>query len=220
MINLLTRKKYRIMIRSKAEYKQYLAQDKKALGLKDDCSFLQKAKMLLCPNLIWEFEKSMRKVEYIKNVQLRQSKWGGKILVCLRLYLALRRYWKLSLKLGFSIPVNTFGPGLSIAHYGTIIVNDNARIGANCRLHCCVNIGASKGSRKAPQIGNNVYIGPSSVLFGDIIIADNVTIGANATVNKSFEQENVVLAGSPAKIVKENCENWLEFNNVVELQEE
>lgn len=134
-------------------------------------------------------------------------------------YIALKKYWALSIKLGFSIPVNTFGPGLSIAHYGTIIVNDNARIGANCRIHGCVNIGASKGSRKAPQIGNNVYIGPSAVIFGDIHIADNVTIGANATVNRSCEVENVVLAGSPAKIVKENCNNWIQFNNVIELQE-
>lgn len=86
-------------------------------------------------------------------------------------------------------------------------------MGANCRLHACVNIGASGGSKKAPSIGDNVYIGPGAIIFGDIVIPDNVTIGANATVNKSFETENCVLAGTPAEIVKTNMPNWITFNN-------
>ena len=124
------------------------------------------------------------------------------------------RYRRLSLRLGFSIPVNTFGPGLSIAHTGTIIVNHAVRVGAFCRLHACVNIGASGGSSKAPQIGDNVYIGPSVVIFGDIHLANNITIGANATVNKDCLVSNVVLAGTPAKIVKENADNWVQFNQI------
>ena len=125
-----------------------------------------------------------------------------------------RKLKKQSIKLGFSIPLNVFGPGLSIAHYGTIIVNGQARVGANCRLHGCVNIGASAGRKGAPQIGDNVYIGPGAILFGDIKIADNVTIAANATVNRSCEQNRVVLAGTPAKVVKENAQTWVEFNRV------
>ena len=70
------------------------------------------------------------------------------------------------------------------------------------------------GGKNAPQLGDNVYIGPGAILFGDINIANNVTIGANATVNKSFEQENVVLAGTPAKVVKENAPAWVEFNRI------
>ncbi len=70
------------------------------------------------------------------------------------------------------------------------------------------------GGKNAPQLGDNVYIGPGAILFGDINIANNVTIGANATVNKSFEQENVVLAGTPAKVVKEYAPAWVEFNRI------
>ena len=124
------------------------------------------------------------------------------------------KFKKLSIKLGFSIPINVFGPGLSIAHYGSIVINPNAKIGANCRLHVGVNIGASGGGTEAPIIGDNVYIGPGAILFGDIKIANNVTIGANATVNKSCDIEHCVLAGTPAKVVKENNPNWIEFNNV------
>jgi len=105
------------------------------------------------------------------------------------------------LKLGFTIPINVFGPGLSIAHYGTIVVSQHASVGANCRLHAGVNIGASAGQKGAPEIGNNVYIGPGAIIFGNIKIADGVSIGANATVNKSFETNNVVVAGTPARVV-------------------
>ena len=110
---------------------------------------------------------------------------------------------KIGIKLGYSIPVNVFGPGLSLPHYGTIVVSKNAKVGKNCRLHVGTNIGASAGRPEAPVIGDNVYIGPGAILFGNITIADNVTVAANATVNRNCEIPNVVLAGTPAKIVKE-----------------
>lgn len=71
-------------------------------------------------------------------------------------------------------------------------------------------IRASRGKNGAPIIGNNVYIGPGAILFGDITIADNVSIGANATVNRSFTESNVVIAGTPAEIVKRNVPAWNE----------
>lgn len=73
----------------------------------------------------------------------------------------------------------------------------------------------SAGKPEAPIIGDNVYIGPGAILFGNITIADNVTIAANATVNKSCEVQNVVLAGTPAKVVKEEYECWVKFNKIV-----
>ena len=55
----------------------------------------------------------------------------------------------LGLMCGFSIGLNCFEKGLSISHIGTIVVNHEAKIGENCRLHVCVNIGTG-----SPQIGN------------------------------------------------------------------
>lgn len=123
-------------------------------------------------------------------------------------------YRRQSLKLGFSIPINVCDYGLSIAHYGTIVISANAHIGRYCHIHAGVNIGASAGKPEAPTIGDNVYIGPGAILFGNIQIADNCTIAANATVNKSFDIERSVIAGTPAKVVKEKYPNWLEFNNI------
>jgi serine O-acetyltransferase len=82
-------------------------------------------------------------------------------------------------------------------HRGTIVVNDKARIGDNCRIHVCVNIGEANGG--APTIGNNVYIGPGAKIFGPITIADGVTIGANAVVNKSITTPNISIGGIPAR---------------------
>jgi len=105
----------------------------------------------------------------------------------------------MSIHLGFTIPLNVFGPGLCIAHRGTIVVNKDTRVGENCRIHACTNIGSNRGGVSAPQIGNNVYIGPGAKIFGDIRIADNIAIGANSVVNKSFYEKGISVAGVPAK---------------------
>ena len=77
-----------------------------------------------------------------------------------------------------------------------------------------VNIGANQGSDKAPVIGNDVYIGPGSVIFGDITIADGCYIGANSVVNKSVEEPNSVIVGIPAKVIKTDPVHWWEKNNL------
>lgn len=180
------------MITSKAEYNNYLLLDKKALGAEDENII----RRLIAPNYIWEFQKRLRKVEYYKNC--KSNNLIGKVFYNYH-KLKLR---KQSLRLGFSIPENVFGPGLSIVHYGTIVINSNAKIGKNCRIHACTNIGASGGKPEAPQIGDNVYIGPGAKIYGNINLANNIAISANAVVNKSFEEDGVLLAGNPAERIK------------------
>ena len=183
------------MITSKEEYKYYLEQDRIALGIKHS-SLKQRLMDIVAPNYILKFQRLLRKKEYYEN-----CKKG--ILNNFYYQIIRLKFRKISLKLGFSIPGNVFGPGLSIVHYGTIVVNKNAKIGKNCRIHACTNIGASGGSQKAPKIGDNVYIGPGAKIYGDIVIGNNNAIGANATVFKSFEESGVMIAGNPAKIIKE-----------------
>lgn len=191
------------MIQSKSDLEYYIQQDRINNGQSPNRKIGEAIKTFFFPNAIG-YLFYLRHVEYYMNIPS----------LCGNIKLSYYRFMfrKAGRQLGYSIGVNSCGPGLSLPHYGTIIISAEARLGANCRVHACVNIGASAGSKKAPQIGDNVYIGPSCVLFGDIHIANNVTIGANATVNKSFEQEHVVIAGTPAKIVKTNYPNWVEFN--------
>ena len=175
------------MIQTKADYYFYLQQDKIALNIKGSL----KEKLT---HDIWHFQKALRKLEYVKNTDSN---------IFSKAYASYQqlRVRKLGRKLGFSIPANVFGPGLSIAHAGTIVVNHNCRIGANCRIHVCVNIGASTSDgTKAPTIGDNCYIAPGAKIFGDISIGDNVAIGANAVVKGSFGN-NVTSGGIPAKMI-------------------
>lgn len=178
------------MITNKNEYKEYLKSDEISLNIQN-----RKKEFLF--NEIWKFQRLMRKLEYITNCK------RGKIFKLYKIYLKYR-YVKISRKLGFSIPINVFGPGLSIAHRGTIVVSSSSRVGANCRIHVCTNIGTKAGfSNKSPILGNNIYIGPGAKLFGGIYIDDNIAIGANSVVNKSFNEKNITIAGIPAKKISD-----------------
>ncbi|MBK8614437.1 MAG: hypothetical protein IPN85_13365 [Flavobacteriales bacterium] len=74
-----------------------------------------------------------------------------------------------SVRCGFDIPPNVFGPGLSIAHRGTIRVHPDARIGPNCRIHVDVGRQVLPGPDDlVPTIGENGQIGPGAKLFGNI----------------------------------------------------
>ena len=54
------------------------------------------------------------------------------------------------------------------------------------------------------EVGDNFFANFNCVFLdcNYIKIGNNVSIGANAVVNKSFDEDNIVLAGIPAKIVK------------------
>ncbi|TYK37820.1 serine O-acetyltransferase [Bacteroides pyogenes] len=198
------------MIQTIKDLKYYLEQDRKALNA-PDLSIIIRLKQLIFPEQIWKYERILRKLEFYSNVFRKNS--FNKFVFAIPFWVYKIKFRRQSVKLGFSIPINVCGPGLSIAHYGTIIINSKAKIGRNFRIHAGVNIGASAGKNCAPVIGDNVYVGPGSVLFGDICIASNTTIGANSTVNKSVVQEHTMVAGNPATIIKQDYPNWLQFNS-------
>ncbi|PTQ99334.1 serine O-acetyltransferase [Mucilaginibacter yixingensis] len=179
------------MITTKDDYKIYLAADAKAMEV-DNNTFKGRLKGHIT-NPRWRFIKKLRKVEYYKNSPALISKL---------LYAWYFIWYKRSgVKLGYSIPPNVCGKGLGLPHYGTIVISKYAKIGDYVKIHVCVNIGAHNGNN-APTVGNHCYFGPGAKIFGGIKLGNNVQIGANAVVNKSFEEDNIVLAGIPAKIVK------------------
>jgi len=185
------------MIRSYQDYIYYLKEDLATIGLK------KSIKNILFSDF-YKFYKILRYYEYLNNCN------GNKLLLLITKY----RFKRITKEMGFSFGINTFGPGLSIGHYGTIVVHSDTRIGKNCRLNVCVNIGSVYGKKGLPIIGDNVYIGPGVKMYGPIVIGDNVSIGANAVVNSSFPDGNCTIAGVPAKIVsKNNYKKYLENQN-------
>lgn len=178
------------MIKSRKDLKDYLKQDKIALWKKN------KRRPSPFGDAVWRFQILMRKTEY--HVNCSKTPVGKLIAMWYKV-----RFLRRSVKLGFGIPLNVFGPGLSIAHYGALVVNSKAKIGCNCRIHAMVVIGATDGDPGAPVIGDNVYIGSGAKIIGNIHIADNVAIGANAVVVKSIEEPGTTWAGVPARKISD-----------------
>ena len=173
------------MIKSKQDYKHYLDEDLRHYQITKYSFFVY------LKNPIIRFQMRLRKIEYLTNCKKHNilSEVYCKYLKILNIRLGIR--------LGFSIPINTIGPGLCFPHYGTIVITQNCSIGKNCRIHPGVGIGTYHG---APIIGDNVYIGPGAKLFGNIKIGNNVSIGANSVVTKNFV-DNVSVAGVPASVI-------------------
>ena len=179
------------MITNKKDYLSYLEQDKKALGI-------EKKYPSLIGDEVWKFQRRLRKTEFFKNTS------NGNIIKKLFYIFSMIRFHRLRVKYGFSIPLNVFGPGLSIAHFGSIVVNGNAKVGENCRIQDSVTIGATNGESDAPVIGNNVFIGSGARIIGKVNIASDIAIGANAVVVKDFNKSGITIGGVPAKKISDN----------------
>lgn len=175
------------MITTKKELNDYIHADAKAHGRNS-------VQVKLLGDEIWRFQVVLRKLEYYKN----QTGVRGQLMFPVRYYYNWV-YHRLSIKLGFTIPVNVFEKGLCIVHRGTIVVAKTARIGMNCRIHEGVTIGATNGSNQAAIIGDNVFIASGAKIIGNIMIADDVAIGANAVVTTSIVEKGTTWGGIPAK---------------------
>jgi serine O-acetyltransferase len=173
-------------ITSKQSYREFLAADLLAHNLGRWTLY----RRLTHPEL--HYQRVLRRVEYL----------ATRTDLLRRVWYAWSRYRlaRVSLQTGISVPPGVFGPGLSIAHYGSIVVNDQARVGAFCRLHSATNIGVADG--RAPVLGDRVYVGPGAVLFGGITVGDDVAVGANSVVNRDVPS-GVTVAGVPARVVSE-----------------
>jgi serine O-acetyltransferase len=182
------------MIKNKQDYEYYLEADMIALGRKKDHSPREMViNSIIDPDYVWHFQKLLRKAEYLQNCK-------GGILSQINYAIIYRELSRLSIKLGYYIHPNNFGPGLSISHPGYILINGASRIGSNCRIHPGVVIGTQAGySDRAAKLGDNIYIGPGAKIYGPIEIADNVAIGANSVVNRSFTEPGITIAGIPAR---------------------
>jgi putative colanic acid biosynthesis acetyltransferase WcaB len=96
------------------------------------------------------------------------------------------------------------GGGLMIWH-GAVgsVINPYSKIGQylSLRQNTTIGSGSFEDPTLCPTIGNNVTIGPNSVIIGKITIGNNAVIGAGAVVVKDVP-DNAIVAGNPAKVIK------------------
>lgn len=108
---------------------------------------------------------------------------------------------------------------------GNLLLNDDAInkkivIGKDCMFGWDVNVRTSDGhlvydieTKKRinmPQdiiIGNHVWIAAKSFILKNTTLLDNTIVGACSLVNKKFDEENILIVGSPAKIKRRGV-NW------------
>mgnify|MGYP004540996121 CR=1 FL=1 len=177
------------MIQNKTDYLYYLEADRISLGeTRKNPHFIS----IWEADIIWKFQRLLRKAEYLHN-----CKSSG----IYKIYYKWVQYrlFRAQIKTGMNIPLNVFGPGMSIAHIGPIVINGFARVGKNCRIHPFTTIGIDGRSGKVAKVGDNVYLSNGCKLIGDIEISDGVVIGAGAVVTKSVSEENAVVGGGTSK---------------------
>ena len=188
------------MIKSKKELYEYLKADSQNFKLQK-LSFLKRWYRSLYRNpiseqkYIWKYIKQMRYVEYY-DYKIKENK-----LFRIPYLLHLSKLRKASHITGFQIPPHTCGKGLTIWHWGPIIINGGAKIGENCTLYPGVLIGHKQVGGDNAVVGNNVFIGSGTKIIGSVKIGNNVTIGQNCVIVKDIKDNTTVVAKGSCTII-------------------
>ena len=111
------------------------------------------------------------------------------------------------------IPYTTqIGEGLYIGHYGTIVINPEAKIGKNFSVTAEALVGNSQGKLGGvPVIGNNVRMGQFSVVVGGITVGNDVLIAPGAFVNFDVPDNSIVI-GNPGQIIQKEKSPTAKYN--------
>ena len=101
-------------------------------------------------------------------------------------------------------PRTQIGSGFRIDHGFGLVINENAKIGANVHVRHGVTIGckmlAGGAQGESPVIGDDVEIGAGAILLGGIKIGNGAKIGAGSIVVTDVPA-NATVVGPPAKCI-------------------
>lgn len=101
---------------------------------------------------------------------------------------------------------------LSLIEGTSIVIGENSMFSDEIDLrtgdsHSIVN---ENGDRINPskniKIGKHCWVGHGATILKGVILPNNSIVATKAVVTKPFDNEGVILAGNPAKIVKENID--------------
>jgi len=97
-------------------------------------------------------------------------------------------------------------PGCYIQGRNGIEIDVGCRVGPGVKMisanHDIYDYDCHKNS-KPIQIGKYCWIGANAVILPEVILGDHTIVAAGSVVTKSFEKGNCIIAGVPAKKIKE-----------------
>ena len=110
--------------------------------------------------------------------------------------------------------VLTMGKDFRLSSGSFIICHKSISFGDNCRISWNTQIIDTDFHRifdsdlkhinpdKNIRIGNNCWIGNHSFIHKGTVLNDTVVLASGSMVNKEIPESNIILAGSPAKIIR------------------
>ena len=99
---------------------------------------------------------------------------------------------------------------VTVAEGTKLVVGDDCMFATNNQIrtddaHAIYDINTGRRINPSQDIvlGDHVWVGYGAVLFGGTTIGSGSVVGAFSVVNKAFSN-NCIIAGTPAKVIKEN----------------
>jgi acetyltransferase-like isoleucine patch superfamily enzyme len=126
----------------------------------------------------------------------------------------------------------TFAQGCSIRNNGELVFGHTFSGGKNCFISCSKQIifgndiltgwncavrdsdghtllydGKPQDSFSPVYIGNHVWMAAESHILKGVTIQDNSVVAYRSLVTRAFDQEGILIAGSPAKMIRDSV-SW------------
>ncbi len=102
--------------------------------------------------------------------------------------------------------------GCVILDAAMVVIGDNCMIAPHVGIYTATHPiepnarNSGQELAKAITIGDNCWIGGHAVINPGVTLGHNIVVASGAVVTKSFD-DNVVIAGNPARVIKEvDCE--------------
>ena len=123
-------------------------------------------------------------------------------------------HWTSQIKSPEKIKKGTRNPGFSMGCYldgrNGIEIGENTWIGPKVSIismnHNINNY--NKYTKDKPiKIGKNCWIATGAIILQGVEIGDHTIVAAGAVVTKSFKEDNIIIGGIPARIIKK-IENY------------
>ncbi len=106
-------------------------------------------------------------------------------------------------------PGAKIGKRFFIDHGIGVVIGETAIIGDNVTIYHGVTLGGSgkiSNGKRHPTLGKNVVVGAGAKLIGNITIGNNVKIGPNSLVIRDVEEGKVIVASGGKEITKKTYE--------------